>query len=110
MKTSIFFIARITFAWTLAFVLALIVWLAFMGKERGGPSWPFVLAALLTIGWQITCAFSHLRRVRLIAGHVDAGTVANRQRRQIELAHDQGTRGGDGAAAREGSRTDAVCP
>ena len=90
MKTSIFFIARITFAWTLAFVLALIVWLAVAGEERGDPSWPFVLAALLTIGWQITCAFSHLRRVRLIAGHVDAGSVANRQRRQIEIPFEAG--------------------
>ena len=90
MKTSILFIARITIAWTLAFILALIVWLAFSGDNRGGPSWPFVLAALLTIGWRITRAFSHLRRVRLIAGHVDAGTVANRQRRQIEIPFEAG--------------------
>ena len=90
MKTSILFIARITIAWTLAFVLALIVWLAFRGDHRGGPSWPFVLAALLVIGWRITRAFSHLRRVRLIAGHVDAGTVANRQRRQIEIPFEAG--------------------
>lgn len=85
MKTSLFFIARIAFAWALAFVLVLIVWVALKGSNRAALTWPFVLAALLTIAWQVTCAFSHLRRVRLIAGNIDAGTVANRQRRQIEI-------------------------
>ncbi len=90
MKTGFLFVARIAIAWALAFVLVLIVWLALKGNNRAGPTWPFVLAAILTIAWQVTCAFSHLRRVRLIAGNVDAGTVANRQRRQIEIPFEAG--------------------
>lgn len=89
MKTSILFIARITMAWVLAWVLVLIVWLA--SRQSGnGPTWPFVLAALLVTGWKITSAVSHLRRVRLIAGRVDESTVANRQRRQIEIPLEAG--------------------
>ncbi len=90
MKTSFLYIARIVFAWTLAFVLALIIWLTLRGDKGGGVSWPFVLSALLVIAWQVNRAISHLRRVRLIVGRVDADTLANRQRRQIEIPFDAG--------------------
>jgi len=90
MKTSIIFVARITIAWILAWVLVLIVWLSSRSGGGNGPAWPFVLAALLVIGWKITSAISHLRRVRLIAGKIDDVTVANRQRRQIEIPFEAG--------------------
>jgi hypothetical protein len=38
----------------------------------------------------ITSAFSHLRRVRLIVDRVDASTISNRQRRQIEIPFEAG--------------------
>lgn len=82
--TSFLFISRITLAWVATFLLALIVW-NITDDGHDGPEWPFVFAALATIGWKITSAFSHVRRVRLIAGRVDATTLANRQRRQIEI-------------------------
>ncbi|MEP7155958.1 MAG: histidine kinase [Betaproteobacteria bacterium] len=90
MKTSIFFVARITIAWVIAWVLVLIVWLSSRSGGNNAPAWPFVLAALLVIGWKITSAISHLRRVRLIAGKIDSVTVANRQRRQIEIPLEAG--------------------
>ncbi|MEO8103956.1 MAG: hypothetical protein ABI790_15640, partial [Betaproteobacteria bacterium] len=62
MKTSILYVARIAFAWTLTFVLALIIWLALRGDRSGGPPWPIVLSVLLFIGWQVNRAISHLRR------------------------------------------------
>ena len=90
MKTSILYVARIAFAWTLAFVLALIIWLALRGDRGSGLSWPFVLSALLVIAWQINRAISHVRRVRLIVGRLDAESLANRQRRQIEIPLESG--------------------
>ena len=90
MKTSILYVARIVFAWTLAFVLALIIWLALRGDRGSGLSWPFVLSALLVIAWQINRAISHVRRVRLIVGRLDAESLANRQRRQIEIPLESG--------------------
>ncbi len=88
MRTSIFFVFRIAFAWVAAFVLALIVWLSLTNGR--GPSWPFVMSALLVVAWYGVSAISHLHRVRMIAGRVDAGTVANRQRRQIEIPFEAG--------------------
>ena len=90
MKTSILYVARIAFAWTLAFVLALIILLALRGDRGSGLSWPFVLSALLVIAWQINRAISHVRRVRLIVGRLDAESLANRQRRQIEIPLESG--------------------
>ena len=90
MKTSIFYVVRIAIAWALAFLLLLMVWFVFRGDRGGGPSWPFVFTALLVIAWQVNRAISHLRRVRLIVGRVDADTIDNRQRRQIEMPLDAG--------------------
>ncbi len=41
-------------------------------------------------GWVLLIAFSHTRRVRLVAGTVNAATLANRQRRQIEIPFEAG--------------------
>ena len=90
MKTSFLYVFRIASAWIFAFVLLLLVWIALRGDRGSPPSWPFVLSALLVIAWQINRAVSHLRRVQLIVGRVDAETLANRQRRQIEIPLDAG--------------------
>lgn len=81
---GLFFVMRITLAWVLAFVLLLIIYASIPFIDNG-PAWPVVLAALLFIGYVSAGAFSHVRRVRLITGRVDPVTLANRQRRQIEI-------------------------
>ena len=88
MRTSIFFVFRIAFAWGATWMLVLIFWYALSNGRA--PAWPFVLTALLTTGWYAVSAISHLHRVRMIAGRVDAGTVTNRQRRQIEIPLEAG--------------------
>ena len=88
MKTSIFYVARIAIAWSLAFVLLLIIWSTLRPSGTGALSWPFVMSALLFIAWQVNRAISHVRRVSLIVGRVDADTISNRQRRQIDIPLD----------------------
>ncbi len=79
---SLLFVARITFAWVLLYLLAVILWASLIGR---GPAWIFFVFALIVIATVITGAFSHLHRVRLITNRMDAGTLASRHRRQIEL-------------------------
>ncbi|NUO77087.1 MAG: histidine kinase [Lysobacter sp.] len=77
----------------LFFILAL-AWSALPsldGRYYGdNDPWPVFLVGLIVGAFVITGAFSHLRRVRLIAGHIDGGTLANRQRRQIEVPFEAG--------------------
>jgi signal transduction histidine kinase len=86
--TSLFFVFRLTLAWFLSlFFLAVL----FDGiTNSGGPHWSFAVAGMILLGFVITSAFSHLRRVRLIADRVDSGTISNRQRRQIEIPFEAG--------------------
>jgi hypothetical protein len=86
--TSTLFILRIVVAWGLAVLLALILLTNI--ADRNDPPWPFVLVAVILMAGAITSTFSHVRRVRLIADHVDAGTLGNRQRRQIEIPLEAG--------------------
>jgi hypothetical protein len=81
MFKGIFFVLRIAIAWALLFIALLIVLLNTIGAGGG----PFVLAAFILGTLVIIGAVSHVRRVRLIAGHVDDGTLRSRQRRQIEI-------------------------
>lgn len=90
MITSLFFVVRIAAAWFLAFLLATMLWTGMFGGMQNGPPWPFVLVFVVTMTLVVTSAFSHLRRVRLIAGHVNGGTLANRQRRQVEIPFEAG--------------------
>jgi signal transduction histidine kinase len=84
---SSFFIVRIVLAWVLAFILAGLVW---SGLLNGHDPAPVFLVGCVVITFVITGAFSHMRRVRLIAGRVDSGTLSNRQRRQIEIPFEAG--------------------
>lgn len=106
--TGFFFVVRLALAWLLAYLFFIIVW---NGVNDGyhGPGWPFVLAAAVMLGMVVTGGFSHVRRVRLIAGRVDAATLSSRQRRQVEIPFDAGEafRVLD-AAIRELPRTEAI--
>ena len=83
-----FFVLRIAVAWTLLFIALLIIVLNVSdGGDRAGP---FLLLAFILGTLVIAGAVSHVRRVRLIAGRVDAGTLHSRQRRQIEIPFEAG--------------------
>src|SRR5688572_3046098 len=87
MIRSVFFLVRLLLAWALVVALTLgllsdIVWF-----------FPDVLYPIVLVGMLAVAAiagFSHIRRVRLIAGELNATTLANRQRRQIEIPFEAG--------------------
>ena len=83
-----FFVLRIAIAWTLLFIALLIILLNAI--DATDDSGPFVLAAFILGALVIAGAVSHVRRVRLIAGRVDEGTLRSRQRRQIEIPFEAG--------------------
>jgi signal transduction histidine kinase len=85
---SLLFLIRIVIAWSLAIVLAALVWgeIPLLGRL----DWVITIAGLVTMAWVVTAVLSHVGRVRLIAGHIDSATLANRQRRQIELPLEAG--------------------
>ncbi len=88
MIKSAFFVMRITIAWGLLVLLVASLYssLPLIGRWE----LPMLLVGMATMALVITGAFSHLNRVRLIAGHVDSGTLSNRQRRQIEIPFEAG--------------------
>ena len=91
MITSTFFVSRLTLAWGLLYLLASITLANTVFEhveERIGGLIAFLAVALASV--VVTGAFSHLRRVRLIAGEVNASTLSNRQRRQIEMPFEAG--------------------
>ncbi|MEP6900009.1 MAG: histidine kinase [Rhodanobacter sp.] len=87
MINSSFFIVRIVLAWLLAFILAGLLW---SGVFHGHNPAPLFLVGCVVMVFVITGAFSHMRRVRLIAGHLDSSALSNRQRRQIEIPFEAG--------------------
>ncbi|KAB8193374.1 sensor histidine kinase, partial [Lysobacter maris] len=84
MTLQIVFIARRLLAWGLLLLLAAMVW-----DSLPLPNvMPFFFLFVVAAAFVVTLGFSHLRRVRMIAGHLDASTVSNRQRRQVEIPLD----------------------
>lgn len=82
MRTSIAFFSRLLFAWGILFFSLLALSSIFFHQ---GPPGFMAFVGLGMLVFVILMASSHLRRVRLIADHVDSSTLANRQRRQIEI-------------------------
>ena len=89
MISSIFFVARLTFAW-LAVYTALSITVAETFFRHSNGAGYVVMFAFVLAGITITGAFSHVHRVRLIAGDVNASTLQRRQRRQIEIPLEAG--------------------
>lgn len=91
MFASLFHVFRLLLAW-LAVYLALCItlshtWLEHVDIDLGAIA-PLLGFALC--GWVLLEVFSHMRRVRLVTGRLDAGTLSNRQRRQIEIPLEAG--------------------
>jgi hypothetical protein len=89
MFNSFIFIARLTLAWFLTLMFLAIVWDG-ISDSHEGPNWIYALLSGCLLIFVITSAFSHLRRVRLIVGQVNASSLSNRQRRQIEIPFEAG--------------------
>lgn len=87
MIKSFFFTLRLMIAWGALFLLAAIV-LSNVPPFRGSSGDWYGMLILFTLIMVAIGAMSHLHRVRMIAGKLDAATLANRQRRQIELPFD----------------------
>ena len=83
-SSSLFLILRILFAWAVAILLAGIVWSVLFG----GPQALFWLLAWGAIALALVGAVTHLRRVRLAAGRLDAAVLSNHQQRRIEIPLD----------------------
>ncbi|WP_028838697.1 sensor histidine kinase [Thermomonas fusca] len=88
MFKRLFFIVRIGCAWGLAIMLVVALYssLPLIGRFEA----PAILFAFGTMGLVVAGAFSHLHRVRLVAGRVDNETLDNRQKRLIELPLEAG--------------------
>ncbi|MFC5436481.1 sensor histidine kinase [Rhodanobacter umsongensis] len=88
MIKGLLFVLRIAIAWFLVVVLAALAWseIPWLGRF----DWPVTVAGILTMALVVAGALSHLARVRLIAGRLDNGALANRQHRQIEIPLEAG--------------------
>ena len=87
MIRSFFFLLRLVFAWGLA-VFAPIAIIASATNSDPAGFMAFVLLVVVII--VLIAGFSHVRRVRLIAGEINSRTLSNRQRRQIEIPFEAG--------------------
>jgi signal transduction histidine kinase len=88
--SSFFFVFRLALAWMIAFALIAVPMVETLHSWFGIEGGMFVLLGLAVLGVVVSGAFSHLRRVRLIAGVVNLSTLSNRQRRQIEIPFEAG--------------------
>ncbi|NJD88275.1 MAG: sensor histidine kinase, partial [Betaproteobacteria bacterium] len=79
---SLSFVLRRALAFCAAAIAFLVVW---RNTIDAGPRWAFGLLFFIALAWVVAEAFSHVRRVRLITDSVDAASLENRHRRQIEI-------------------------
>ena len=90
MITSFLFFIRLLVAWLATYIAVCIALVETVFRYRGPSGGVFVLGGFVLAGLVITGAFSHLRRVRLIAGEINHSALQNRQRRQIEIPFEAG--------------------
>lgn len=88
MFKSIGFVLRIAIAW--GFVVMMVAAIYSSIPLIGRFELPIILLVMGTMALVIGGAFSHLRRVRLIAGHIDGDTLGNRQKRLVEIPLEAG--------------------
>src|SRR5687768_1684269 len=87
MIASLFFLLRLAAVWLLTLILV-----AFLTEDMFGTGGEWLLLTLCAavLALVVVSAFSHLRRVRLIAGKLTSSALSNRQRRQIEVPFEAG--------------------
>jgi hypothetical protein len=91
MISTCFFISRLAFAWFCVYMVVCITLAETVLHDIGYRFDGFiVLGGFGLIGTVISIAFSHVRRVRLVAGSVDHDKLSARQRRQIEIPFEAG--------------------
>lgn len=88
MFKKLFFVLRIAIAWGM--VVFLVVALYSSIPLLGRFELPAILFTMLTMGLVVAGAFSHLHRVKLIAGRVTSDTLDNRQKRIVEIPFEAG--------------------
>ena len=88
MFKKLFFVLRIAIAWGM--VVFLVVALYSSVPLLGRFELPAILFTMFTMGLVIAGAFSHLHRVKLIAGKVTSETLDNRQKRIVEIPFEAG--------------------
>lgn len=88
MFKQLFFVLRIGAAW--GFAVMLVAGLYSSLPVIGQLEFPMVLAGMATMALVVAGAFSHLHRVRLIAGRTDADALSNRQKRLVEIPLEPG--------------------
>jgi hypothetical protein len=88
MFKSLAFVLRIAIAWGFVVMMVGVVYGSI--PLLGDFEFPMVLLGMGTMALVIGGAFSHLRRVRLIAGHIDGDTLGNRQKRLVEIPLEAG--------------------
>jgi hypothetical protein len=84
---SLIFVARLAAAWFGLFVVLALIAQAMPVLKHQDTGALFPVAVIVDVVVAIT-AFAHLRRVKPVAGRIDGSTIANRQRRQIEVPLD----------------------
>ena len=91
MISSILFIFRLTLAWFLVYLtVAITLSSTFLRHSQDDYGGFFVMLGFMLAAAVIVTAFSHLGRVRLITGQINASSRANRHRRQIEIPLEAG--------------------
>lgn len=91
MIASIIHLGRLLLAWLGCYLFLCILFneTIFQPLYRDPGGW-YAVGALLLGTWVASGVFSHIRRVRLVAGVVNGSTLSNRQRRQIEIPFEAG--------------------
>jgi len=91
MISSIFHLGRLLLAWMAVFLMLCIFASETVLRHVDAPLGGYAALAGFILGaWVLSVAFSHIRRVRLVAGAVSAATLSNRQRRRIEIPFEAG--------------------
>src|SRR6478736_3352610 len=88
MFASLLFVLRLLVAWGAVVFFALLIGSTLI--VRSDPHWLVVTLALLWMVAVLTAGFSHVRRVRLVAGRTTLDTLSNRQTRHVEVPFEAG--------------------
>src|SRR4249919_2410692 len=87
MIRSFFFVFRLMLAWAVALLVPLTI---FCAAANIDPPPLLLVPDMVVLVFVMVTGFSHVRRVRLVAGEVNSRTLANRQRTQIEIPFEAG--------------------